>query len=68
MTDNNDNYLSAELLALRTQHQQLDEQITQLHASVSADQLKLQRLKREKLRIKDLIARVRCRLIPDLDA
>ncbi|MCR8922444.1 DUF465 domain-containing protein [Dasania sp. GY-MA-18] len=68
MSDNNSCDLTLELLDLQSQHQTLDEEIEKLHASVYADQLKLQRLKREKLRLKDLITRLRCRLIPDLDA
>jgi hypothetical protein len=68
MTDSEQGNLSAQLLLLQTQHRQMDEQIAELHESVYIDQLQLQRLKREKLRLKELIAKVKCRLIPDMDA
>ncbi|MGK0441512.1 MAG: hypothetical protein ACJA0N_001311 [Pseudohongiellaceae bacterium] len=68
MIDNEQGHLSAELLLLQTQHRQMDEQIIELHEGLYIDQLQLQRFKREKLRLKELISKVKCRLIPDLDA
>lgn len=60
--------LSSQLLALQTQHRALDIEITRLQEFPYKDQLELQRLKRQKLRIKQNIERIRDMLIPDLDA
>lgn len=68
MTDTEESSLGAQLLVLQTQHRELDEQIAQLHEAAYIDQLQLQRLKREKLRLKEMIERIKCRLIPDIDA
>jgi hypothetical protein len=57
--------ISARILLL---HRALDEEITQLAANPYQNQLLLQRLKKEKLRIKDDIVRLKDDLIPDLDA
>ena len=68
MTDSEESSLSAQLLVTQTQHRELDERIAQLHDAMYVDQLQLQRLKREKLRLKEAIERIKCRLIPDMDA
>lgn len=60
--------LSAQLLVLQTKHRKLDDDVQELHSFPSLDQLKLQRLKREKIRLKDSIVRIKGQLIPDLDA
>lgn len=60
--------LSSQLLALQTQHRALDVEITRLQEFPYNDQLELQRLKRQKLRLKQNIERIRALLIPDLDA
>ena len=60
--------LSSQLLALQTQHRELDVEITRLQEFPYQDQLQLQRLKRQKLRLKQNIERIRALLIPDLDA
>lgn len=60
--------LSSQLLALKTQHRSLDEEITRLQEFPYNDQLQLQRLKKQKLRLKQNIERIRALLIPDLDA
>jgi len=56
------------LLALRVEHRDLDDLIARLVQQPGIDQLRLQRLKKRKLRIKDEMARIESRLIPDLDA
>jgi hypothetical protein len=56
------------LTELRTEHRDLDEVIGYLVTSGYPDAMRIQRLKRRKLRIKDLIARLESDLIPDLDA
>jgi len=56
------------LLALRVEHRDLDDLISRLVEQPGVDQLRLQRLKKRKLRIKDEMALIESRLIPDLDA
>lgn len=59
----------AHLLAeLRMEHRDLDAAITQLASSIGRDELQLTRLKKRKLLLKDNIARLESKLIPDLDA
>lgn len=59
----------AKLLAeLREEHRDLDEAISRLADDAAMDQLKLTRMKKRKLRIKDWIAYLESKLIPDLDA
>ncbi len=58
----------AHLLAeLRQEHRDLDAAIEQL-AAVGRDELQITRLKKRKLLLKDTIARLESKLIPDLDA
>ena len=56
------------LLAMQTQHRALDAKIVELQATPYQNQLLIQRLKREKLRLKDAIERLKDELIPDLNA
>jgi hypothetical protein len=60
--------LHTQLTALLERHRALDEEIVRLELFPYQDQLLLRRLKKEKLRLKDSIQRVRTMLIPDLDA
>lgn len=60
--------IAAQLIELRTEHRDLDDAIERLAASVQADELAVKRLKKRKLRIKDMIAYLENQLIPDLDA
>jgi hypothetical protein len=53
---------------LRNEHRALDELIQRLQADPSADEVSLRRLKKHKLRLKDVIALTESALIPDLDA
>ena len=55
-------------MELRLEHRDLDEAITRMADDPTADQLRLRRLKKRKLLLKDTIARLESRLIPDLDA
>jgi hypothetical protein len=58
----------AHLLAeLRQEHRDLDTAIEQLAASIG-DELQITRMKKRKLLLKDTIARLESKLIPDLDA
>ena len=59
----------ANLIAeLRQEHRDLDEAIARLAADPGMDQLRITRMKKRKLRIKDLVAYLESKLIPDLDA
>jgi hypothetical protein len=60
--------LTAQLIELRTEHRDLDEAIDRLAKSIETDELSIKRLKKRKLRIKDMIAYIENKLIPDLDA
>jgi hypothetical protein len=60
--------LREQLLELQNKHRELDAEIAELESFPYQDQLLLRRLKKEKLRIKDIIQRVRTAMIPDLDA
>ncbi len=53
---------------LRVEHRDLDEVITRLSESLSVNQVQLRRLKKRKLLLKDMIARIESELIPDLSA
>lgn len=68
MKDFDINNLELQLLELRSEHRDLDDIIREMIESQHPDQLRIQRLKKRKLRIKDSIIRVESLLIPDLDA
>jgi len=53
---------------LREEHRDLDEAIARLSADPGVDQLRLTRMKKRKLKLKDWIAYLESKLIPDLDA
>lgn len=57
-----------QLAAYRQEHRDLDDAIQRLSESPFVDQLQLRRMKKRKLQLKDYIARLESRLIPDLDA
>ncbi len=63
-----DDVLRVELEVFRRQHRDLDEAIEALHDRGTADQLTLKRLKKEKLRLKDIIRIIEDRLTPDIIA
>lgn len=56
------------LKELRVAHRDLDVAIAALARDTEADQLRVRRLKKEKLRLKDMIARLESAMIPDLNA
>ena len=56
------------LEALEIEHHDLDDVIDRLAIDPVVDRLQLQRLKKRKLLLKDQIARLRTRLIPDIIA
>lgn len=53
------------LHALRSEHRDLDTVIARLGDQHAIDQLQIQRLKKRKLSLRDQIAQVESRLIPD---
>lgn len=60
--------IARQLAELREEHRDLDEAIARLALEPGIDQLRLRRLKKRKLRLKDWIAYLESELIPDLDA
>ncbi len=68
MQPENQAELARRLTDLRQEHRDLDAAIARLADAPGGDELRLSRLKKRKLSLKDAIARVESRLIPDLDA
>ncbi len=68
MEMNNAEVLRVELQVLRREHRDLDEAIHLMETSGRADQLTLKRLKKQKLMLKDQIARIEDILTPDIIA
>ena len=60
--------LVLKLMELKVEHRDLDEVINRLIQAGSVDQLMVSRLKKRKLQLKDIIAKIESRLIPDLEA
>ncbi|OAN50735.1 hypothetical protein A6A04_17435 [Paramagnetospirillum marisnigri] len=57
-----------QLALLKTEHRDLDDVISRVSEELPFDQLRLQRLKKRKLSLKDEIARLENQLIPDIIA
>ena len=65
----NEDLSPVERLALmQTQHRALDQKIVELQSRPWQNQLLVQRLKKEKLRLKESIQRLKDEMIPDLNA
>ena len=60
--------LKVELEVLRQEHRDLDEEIRALGEGARGNSLMIQRLKRQKLLLKDQIARIEDKLTPDIIA
>lgn len=60
--------LQAELEHLRQEHRDLDAAIDALHQSPAPDLLRLQRLKKRKLQLRDRIAFIEDQITPDIIA
>jgi len=53
---------------MRIEHRDLDEVIRHLIETRHTDSMRIQRLKKRKLKLKDMITKLESELIPDLDA
>ena len=53
---------------LRVEHRDLDEVIHHLMQTGHHDNMRIQRLKKRKLKLKDMMTKLESQLIPDLDA
>ncbi len=60
--------LRVELEVFRREHRDLDEAISALNEKGTGDPLTVKRLKKQKLRLKDMIAVITDRLTPDIIA
>lgn len=65
---NSEEMLRIRLEVLKREHRDLDDAIHALETSGRGDQLTLRRLKKQKLALKDQIARVEDELTPDIIA
>ena len=63
-----DDVLKVELEVFRRQHRDLDEAIHAMQEKGTSDQLTIRRLKKQKLWLKDIIAQIEDRLLPDIIA
>ena len=66
--DDKQDQIVAQLHQLESEHRDLDDVIERLGDDKPFDQLKLQRLKKRKLALKDEIAKQRSRILPDIIA
>jgi len=66
--DDNQQQIIAQLHQLESEHRDLDDVIGRLGDDKPFDQLKLQRLKKRKLALKDEITKLRSRILPDIIA
>ncbi|WP_420003505.1 YdcH family protein [Arenibacterium sp. LLYu02] len=64
----NEDVLRVELEVFKREHRDLDEAIHALEEKGTADALTLRRLKKQKLLLKDKIALIEDRLLPDIIA
>ena len=68
MTDDDERELQSELARLQQEHRDLDAAIDALHQSPAPDLLRLQRLKKRKLQLRDRIAFIEDQITPDIIA
>ena len=64
----NDSALQARIAELRQEHEDLDAAVAALTAQPQPDQLRIMRLKRRKLALRDQIVALENRLTPDIIA
>lgn len=68
LNSNDPGEIAMQIIRLREEHRDLDQAIAQLVKDPTLDQLHLTRMKKRKLKLKDWIAYLQSKLIPDLDA
>jgi hypothetical protein len=68
MDEEDNNELRKSLTKLKLEHRRLDEEIRQMVGSVELDQLKISRMKKQKLTLKDEIRQLEDRLMPNIIA
>lgn len=61
-------HINARILALETEHRDMDRAIEHLINTGYSDELSLKRLKKRKLAIKDEIAHLKMAMMPDMPA
>ncbi len=64
----NEEKLRERLAELTARHRDLDQEIARLIGAPPFDQLEIQRLKKQKLALKDMISRVEAMILPDIIA
>ncbi len=68
MTEEEETAIRALLARLRQEHRDLDAAIAAMSDAVRGDPIRVQRLKKQKLALKDRIARLEDQLLPDIIA
>jgi len=68
MADQDNNDFAAELARLQQEHRDLDAAIEALHQSPAPDLLRMQRLKKRKLQLRDRISFIEDQITPDIIA
>ena len=68
MADQDNNEFGAELARLQQEHRDLDAAIEALHQSPAPDLLRMQRLKKRKLQLRDRISFIEDQITPDIIA
>ena len=66
LTDKERREIEQRIAELEIEHSDLNDIIARLSETPTQDQLQLRRLKKRKLFLKDLLARLRDKLIPDI--
>ena len=68
MNDADPAFLRRKLAELRVEHRELDTRIIEMQAEGFPNELEVRRLKKRKLQLRDYMALVESRLIPDMGA
>jgi hypothetical protein len=68
MAGQDDQEIRQSLTTMKLEHRRIDEEIAELLEAVESDQLKISRMKKQKLTLKDEIRQLEDRLMPDIIA